>query len=317
MTDDLTPLASAYLDGEATVEEIARVEGDTAALAEVERLRQVRAVVGYVDPPVISAREAHLAAALEAWDRLPAAERDGSQVGAAAAGLDPAAAAGVSSIAAPTKGSRAKGSRARSASRSNGWILAGAASLVVLLAGGLTLRSLTGDDGEDVAVESAATDPPTSAGGDAATTDPSVEPGEDITDPDTEPDDASEGAPPPEEGLEELNAPEDLAVFGSDAVGVDVIEEGTAPPSEDAAPRGTSAPDGTDPAGAGATTVVLPAEEPAEEPADFPLCAGADIVVGPAVYQGMFVIVGIDTDRNLALAYLPDDCTLVAQAPLP
>jgi hypothetical protein len=40
------------------------------------------------------------------------------------------------------------------------------------------------------------------------------------------------------------------------------------------------------------------------------------MVVGPALYQGTFVIVGIDTGRGLALAYLPD-CTPVAQAPLP
>ena len=39
MTDDLTLLASAYLDGEATPDERARVEADPALLAEVERLR--------------------------------------------------------------------------------------------------------------------------------------------------------------------------------------------------------------------------------------------------------------------------------------
>ena len=305
MTDDLTPLASAYLDGEATAEEIARVEGDAVALAEVERLRKVRAVVGDLEAPAISAREAHLAAALGAWDRLPESERDGSQVGAAAAGVDPVAAAAVSSIASPTSGSRA-----RRTSGSNGWILAGAASLVVLLAGGLTLRSLTGDDGDsDVAVESAVTEAPVAASGDAATTDPSVEPGEDITDPDTEADDSSEGAPPPEEDLEELNSPEDLAVFASDALGQTVITQPAGIPIEDEAPRDEDGP-GTEPSAA-TTIEAVPTEDEG-----LPLCAGADIVVGPALYQGTLVIVGIDTDSGTALAYLPANCAVVAQAPL-
>lgn len=299
MTDDLSPLASAYLDGEATVDEIAQIERDAEMLAEVERLRQVRAVVGVVDPMPISLREAHLAAALDAWDRLPATERDGSQLGAAA-GVDPVAAAGVSSISAP-----ATSSRARRTSRSNGWILAGAASLVVLLAGGLTLRSLTGDDGgSDTAGEIATVSTPSNGsaaatGADADTTDPSLEPSEAISDPDTGTDESTEG-PPPEDGLEELGSPEQLGVYASDAVGDDgtVIVEDDAPPIEDDAPRPSDAPAET------ATT-------------DFPLCAGADHVVGPATYQGTFVVVGIDTDNNVAIAYLPTNCAVVAQAPLP
>ena len=42
MNDDLTLLASAYLDGEATPDERARVEADPALLGEVERLRAAR-----------------------------------------------------------------------------------------------------------------------------------------------------------------------------------------------------------------------------------------------------------------------------------
>lgn len=307
MTDDLTSLASAYLDGEATSDEIAQVEGDAATLAEVERLRQVRAVVGDVDPVAISAREAHLAAALDAWDRLPASERNGAQIGAAA-GVDPVAAAGVSSITSP-----AASTRGRRTSRSNVWILAGAASLVVLLVGGLTLRSLTGDDEPDTAVETesgsadTATAATSAAGGDAATTDPSVEPSEDIADTDTETDVAGEGAPPPEEDLEELDDPDDLTVYASDAVDDDgeVIEQADPPVVEDAAPRDVDEP--AEPS----------SDAPESGPADFPLCAGADVVVGPAMYQEMFVVIGIDVDRNLAVAYLPDTCELVAQAPLP
>jgi hypothetical protein len=300
MTDDLTPLASAYLDGEATVDEVAQIERDAEMLVEVERLRQVRAVVGDVDPMPISVREAHLAAALDTWDRLPATERDGSQLGALAAGVDPIAAAGVSSISAP-----ATSSRARRTSRSNGWVLAAAASLVVLLAGGLTLRSLTGDDGEsDTAGEITTVSTPSNgsaaaSGADADTTDPSLEPSEAISDPDTGTDESTEGAPPPEDDLEELGNPEQLGVYASDAVGEDgtVITEAVVPPIEDAAPRTSAAP--------------------AETTSDFPLCAGADYVVGPATYQGTFVVVGIDTDNNVAIAYLPTNCAVVAQAQLP
>ncbi len=243
MTDDLTSLASAYLDGEATAGEIASVEGDAEALAEVERLRQVRAVVGDIDPPVISAREAHLATALGTWDRLPEAERNGSQRGAAATGIDPITAAAAAAISAPPP-------RERRGSMSTGWILAAAASLVVLLAGGLTLRSLTGDEGSDAATEA---DQQTAAvatlASDAATTDPSLAPGEDISDTDTEAEACAGGAPPPEEGLEELSDPDQLAVYGSDAIDDDgnIIEGtgdappvGEAPPVEDVAPRETA-----------------------------------------------------------------------------
>jgi hypothetical protein len=304
MTDDLTSLASAYLDGEATAGEIASVEGDAEALAEVERLRQVRAVVGDVDPPVISAREAHLAAALGAWDRLPASERNGSQIGAAAAGVDPLAAAAATSISAPP-------SRERRGSMSTGWILAAAASLVLLLAGGLTLRSLTDDDDGSDAVTEADAQPTAEDAAtidpNAATTDPSLEPSEDISDTDTEADASADGAPPPEEGLEELSDADQLAIYGSDALDDDgnVIEStGDAPPTEDAAPRESA-------------STVAPADTESTESTDFPLCAGADFVVGPAVYQGTVVVVAIDIDNDLVLAYLPSNCAVIAQAPLP
>ena len=42
MNDDLTLLASAYLDGDVTADERARVESDPQLLGEVERLRSVR-----------------------------------------------------------------------------------------------------------------------------------------------------------------------------------------------------------------------------------------------------------------------------------
>lgn len=71
MTDpdpDALELASAYLDGEVTAAERARVEADPALLADVERLRLVREAVGVVSPAPSGAREAAIAAALSAFD---------------------------------------------------------------------------------------------------------------------------------------------------------------------------------------------------------------------------------------------------------
>jgi hypothetical protein len=67
---DAADLASAYLDGEASDDERARVEGDPALLAEVERLRRVRAAVAEVPPASAAARDAAVAAALAAFDEL-------------------------------------------------------------------------------------------------------------------------------------------------------------------------------------------------------------------------------------------------------
>lgn len=72
--DEATELASAYLDGEVDPAEAARVEGDPDLAARVEALRAVRqelagAVPGPVDPEL---REAHLAAALAAFDEAAA-----------------------------------------------------------------------------------------------------------------------------------------------------------------------------------------------------------------------------------------------------
>ncbi len=69
---DAVELASAYLDGEATADERARVESDPALLAEVERLRRVRAAVVVTPPAPPAQRDAAIAAALAAFDELQA-----------------------------------------------------------------------------------------------------------------------------------------------------------------------------------------------------------------------------------------------------
>jgi hypothetical protein len=65
---DATELASAYLDGEVSDVERARVEGDRALLDEVERLRQVRAALGDVPSAPPTSATASIAAALSVFD---------------------------------------------------------------------------------------------------------------------------------------------------------------------------------------------------------------------------------------------------------
>jgi hypothetical protein len=337
--DQLGTLASAYLDGEASPEELARVEADVDALAEVDRLRQIRALVADVEPAAISRREAHLSAALDAWDRLPDTERDGTPRSIAAAGVDPITAAAVSSMSAPRRSGRG-----RQRTRSNGWIMAAAAGLVVLLAGGLTLRSLTGDDTDDTSTavetdQNAATAEPEDGESSLAaieglTTDPSLEPSADIADTDTEADVVVD-APPPEDGLEELENSEQLAIYASDALddNGEVLLPDTAPATErtldDASSAGsaeetadadTDAPSDADaPAADNAESATEAQAAPAlpAVPAELPLCNGADYIVGPALYDGQQVVVAIDVGRDRALAYRADDCAMVAQVQLP
>ncbi|RIK04831.1 MAG: hypothetical protein DCC48_12370 [Acidobacteria bacterium] len=64
---DLDELASAYLDGETTGDEAARVEDDPSALARVDRLAAVAdAIAQPVDLPAVDQREDQIAAALTA-----------------------------------------------------------------------------------------------------------------------------------------------------------------------------------------------------------------------------------------------------------
>jgi hypothetical protein len=318
MNDDLTTLASAYLDGEVTADERAQVESSDELLAEVDRLRTVRAVVSttasHGDAP-ISMRERHLSTALDAWDRLPDTERTGALRDSTPSGADRAAAAGVAAMSSP-----ARRTANRRWTQSPGWLGAAAAGLVLVLAGGLVLRNTTTDDTSDSELTSAdasvapeartadadaaaAEEPTTASGGaeseledaTAAQAPAAPENGSDVqTDLDAE-------APPSDDGsLEQLNTIEDLAVFASDAID---------------APESAELPEG-------ATVITeLPAaiaDEADEilEALELPLCQGADVVVGLAIYVDETVVVGIDESRNDAVAYRQDDCSLVARASL-
>lgn len=70
MSEELDELASAYTDGEATPEEVARVESSPELLDLVDELRSVRASSLALPDPDPEIKQRHLAAALEAFDEL-------------------------------------------------------------------------------------------------------------------------------------------------------------------------------------------------------------------------------------------------------
>jgi hypothetical protein len=302
MNDDPTFLASAYLDGDVTDDERARVEADPELLAEVERLRAVRMLLADSEPPSISVREAQLAAALATWDRLPEAERTGARRDVTPAGIDAAAVAGAAAVTAPTA------LRDRRRAGSSRWLVGAAAALVLVLAGGVALQLASNDDdgstadgaqtSSDELVETAAAPlAGDEAGADAALADDATR--EAVTDGSQLDTGISDVAPPGEDaGLDRLETPDDLADFAAAAL--------DAPAAPDV-PAATSAPADED----------LSAAESAIADAEFPVCLGVDLIVGPAVYGEVPVVVGIDEGRNLAIAYRAVNCAEVARVRLP
>ncbi len=287
MNDDLNLLASAYLDGDATADERALVEAEPELLAQVEQFRRVRALLAVTEPSSISVRESLLATALAAWDRVPEAERTGSRDSTPTSLAD------------------------RRRATANRRLLAAAAAIVFVLAGGIVLQVVSSGGNDDTVADSAtqvdatiasaraadsaseqaaaqeSADAPT-AGADQASPSlqtpaaGSLETGIDIA------------APPADDSLERLETPAELAIFASDAVGA---------PGDPNVPAATSGP------------VDLSESEAAL--VEWPLCLGADFVVGPALYGDVPVVVGVDESRDMALAYRADGCAEVARARLP
>ncbi len=296
MNESFTLLASAYLDGDVTAAERAHVERDPALLAEVERLRAVRLLVGNVETPKISVREAHLAAAFDVWDRLPDAERTGRIRDATPTGSLGADAAGAASVRAPST------LRDRRRSTPTRWLTGAAAALVVVLAGGLALQfaATDTDDSADVGTSEAGDSAGAAAAEQADTSADDVGVAE--LDAATAPDatvrlDTDVDAPPPpreEELLQQLLTADDLADFAAPAFGA---------PSAPDVPAATSAP-------------VDDALDEQAGVADLPVCLSVDIVVGTALFGEVLVVVGIDEGRDLALAYEPESCNEVARAQL-
>ena len=327
-------LASAYLDGVATAEERALVETSPDVLAEVEALSQVRTVLGATAPTSsLSEREAHLAGALDVWERMSELERSGEMT--PAAGVDAAAAAAVITPTSTSEGRRSRGARSggkRSFAASQ-WFLGAAATLVVVAGAAAVLRGIiTADDASnDVAIEQATDDGAELSeveanealeveGGNVGTdvvVDPEIIRDEAMVDPEGDgglfPDEAAsdvaaesadganesapapaeQPAPAPEIDRVELETLEDLADYGS------LLEIPAARP------------------GGPVVTSDVDLEAPGEScEAEF----GIEELLAPARYQGEDVFVGVDLDERVVFAYTEDDigdCTLVESAALP
>jgi hypothetical protein len=302
MNDDLILLASAYLDGDVSADERAQVDTDPELLAEVERLRAVRVLIGETDEPKISVREAHLAAAFGVWDRLPEAERTGRSRDATP--TDGAGAAAAASVRAPTS------LRDRRRATSTRWLSGAAAALVLVVAGAVVVRFAGSTDSDDSADSSSAELAESSTGAaestDAAGAFAAADEGGDgavaesgadaAADEDVQLDTGIGDPPPPPEQqlLQQLFTPQDLADFAAPALG--------APQAPDV-PAATSAP-------------VESELAPSAIGVELPLCLSVDIVVGPALYGDTLVVVGVDEGRNLALAYVGETCTEIARVEL-
>ena len=311
MNDDLSDLASAYLDDAVTPDERATVEASPDLLAEVEQLRLVRGLLADVEPPPISTREEQLAGALAAWDRLPDVERIAAVRDSTPAGVDAAAAAGASAVTATRPSSLADRRRARY----RNWTLAAAAGLVAVLAGGIVVSQLAGDDEDDsatfdaTAAEEPAEEPASEAEEIAveaaeefnraeaeapAAAEPAPSEDADLVEAPEEELPPGADAPPPEDDLILLTSPEDLSVFAANA------------------PNATTGQVDEEPA-----TTEAPADDAAEGGFDIPLCPGVESVVGIAEYEGEQVVVGLIDGGTAAVANRIEDCSEVARAQLP
>ena len=316
MNHDDSTLASSYLDDVVTPDERVRVETSPELLAEVERLRRVRAVVADTDAAPISMRERHLAAALDAWDNLPASERTGDGTPAAA-----------SSVSAPTP--LAGRRRRRSGSPR---LLVAAAALVVVAGAGLVIGNGLGDSDDDEASDAGrvaldapadstaggAAELPADDAGDALETGP-MDAADETFDAEIQADGESSAAdialgpvdendqPAPEIDLEVLGSTADLVLFAGDYLASQERGDDAAD-----APAATDAPADEDVTFESADTIA---------PA-FDTCGLVDVVVGPAVWNPggggeQIVVVGIDQARDDIVAYVEDGCAVVARTDVP
>lgn len=322
MNDDLTFLASAYLDGDTTPAERARVDGDPTVIAEVERLRQVRAVLSHTESPPISIRERHIAAAFEVWDRMPTSEFGRE---ATPPGTQSAAAAGQASITSPT--SLGDLHQRRGSSR----VLTFAAGLIVLFGGGIVARGFISSNNNNDSIANEAVD--TADQDLSLRTELEVEAADETFSETDKADDAAsselraadvpatpeadtliggESEGPPDENLEVLSSAEELAVFAND------LNRTTSGVEAD-----TAAVVAADPAreSDAALESNVQAAPPSKLPPPVSLCDLVTRIVGPALWDapGLFddpVIVGIDDITGDAVAYQADSCTVVARTPL-
>jgi hypothetical protein len=299
MTDDLTLLASTYLDGAATPDERARVEADPALLAEVERLRSARAALldaARFDRPGDDVRDAAIASALAAWD-------------SAAVGL------GDSPATAPVRRAPVvRFERRRSTTR---W-LSIAAAVVVAAALGVVIAQI-GGDGDDAGDESVAIDAPDA-------TEARAETDAGVTDQFESPSDTADPLVAGDGGADDSAGSDTDAQLSSEAAP-------TVAAATDAPPDNTTAAEA--PANVSTHYVMETPQELAAFASDAkaaverdtsraaltPPCADdafadIDTYVATGTYRGRSVVIGIDDQDERAIAVDPDTCEVVAEAPL-
>jgi hypothetical protein len=300
MTDDLTLLASTYLDGEATPDERARVEGDAALLAEVERLRNARATLldaRWFERPGDDVRETAIAAALATWDASETG-RPGSRAATAPAGRR-----------SPT----VTFERRRAYTR---WLTAAAAVVAVAGLGVIVAQTGGGDQNDNsTAIEMSASD--TSARAESST-------------------EFSEQSEPPSDAADTLAssgiAADDASGGDADAgssVETPTVAAGTEAPSAPAAPGDVAAEQTAlavmqtpEDLGAVAAEAKGAVENGTNPDVLDRTCGDAalddiDMYVAMGTYRDRSVIIGIDDEDDRAIAVDPDTCEIVAEAPLP
>lgn len=311
MNDDLINLASAYLDGDTTATERAQIETDPELLAQVDRLRQVRAVLSDVEAAPISVRERHLAGALEAWDRLPSSEKIGDTT---PVGADAAGAAGGASITAPTSLNDRRAQRKPVSTR----VLTVAAAIVVFAGAGVIVRNAvnTSEKNNSTASESADTGP----GFDQTVSSefesgPEAAAAETFDQFDESTVDVAVGAVPAsasdeiQGGPEEAPADTNLEILSSDA---ELANFANAKVISRTLAQEEIQPDAADAEVAPDTTLPPPVD----------LCGLIDEFVGFALWATPGAIsdpiaVGINNSRAEAVAYNDKSCTVISRTPLP
>ncbi|HEX6658343.1 MAG TPA: hypothetical protein VF065_09700 [Ilumatobacter sp.] len=295
MTDDFSLLASTYLDGDATPDERARVEADASLLAEVQRLRNARARMldaRWFERPGDAAREATIAAALDAWDAL-----ETGPVGASARSQPAVGRSRVVSF-----------ERRRAYTR---WLTAAAAVAAVAALGVVVAQSDGGggdDDESSTALEAPAE---TELRADATT-------------------EFTEQSEPPS-GTEAAQSSSDAATEEAGGEGADAgvfadtptaaVE--TTPAADVAAPASAVALESPQQLAAFAAEAMAAIDEDTSRDIFARPCADdtfddIDSYVATGTYRGRSVVIGIDDDVDgRAIAVDPNTCELVAEAPLP
>ena len=148
MNEELDELASAYVDGEASPDEIARIEGDPELLSLVEEFRALRQ--SSLPGPSIDSelQEQHISAALAAFDELHASAPSLMAVEDASS-----AAPAERSVGSDSDGTVSSLEARRARRLPPPWLLNAAAAVVIVGGVGFALTQLPDSGGDDAAVQ--------------------------------------------------------------------------------------------------------------------------------------------------------------------